>query len=134
MNLVILIGNIGKDPELKYLSNGDAVCNFSIATTEIFFDKNKEKQERTEWHRITAWRKQAEAIAQYAGKGSKISVSGRLQTREFEKDGSTRYATEINVNNFEFINSKAPAGGGSAKGPALPKGAETGNPEKSIAF
>lgn len=96
VNKVILIGNLGKDPETKYVPSGDPVCNFSIATSESWTDKSGTRQERTEWHNIVAWRKLAEICQRYLTKGSKVYIEGRIQSREYDaKDGSKRRVTEI---------------------------------------
>lgn len=101
VNKAILVGNLGKDPEIRYTSSGKAVCNFTLATTE----KTKDN-EYTEWHRITVWGNQAEACANYLSKGSKVYVEGRIETRSYEKDGVTRYTTEINAYTVQFLDSK----------------------------
>ena len=105
INKIILIGNVGKDPETRYMQNGDAVTNFSLATSEEWKDKDTgEKKERTEWHRITAWRKLGEICGQYLKKGSMCYIEGKLQTRSWEdKDGNKRYTTEIIANNIQFL-------------------------------
>ena len=103
INKVILIGRLGQDPELKYTPSGAAVCNFSLATTENWADKNGQKQERTEWHRIVVWGKLAELCNQYLSKGRQAFVEGSLQTRSWEKDGVKRYTTEINARNIQFL-------------------------------
>lgn len=111
LNKVILIGNLGKDPEIKYSQQGVAVCSFSIATKETWTDKTSgQKQEKTEWHRITAFSKQAETIEKYLSKGSQIYLEGRLQTRQWEKDGQAHYTTEILLSTFQFIDSKKDSG------------------------
>ena len=110
VNKVILIGHCGQDPTLNRLTSGDAVCNFSIATSENWKDKNTgEKKEKTEWHRIVAFRKLAEICGQYLSKGSQIYLSGKLQTRSWEKDGATHYTTEIIADQVQFL------GGGDPK-------------------
>jgi len=107
LNRVMLIGNLGKDPEIKYSQQGLAVVNFSIATSESWNDKTTgQKQEKTEWHRICAFGKQAETIEKYLSKGSKIYVEGRLQTRSWEKDGQKQYTTEILISSFQFLDGK----------------------------
>lgn len=108
VNKVFLLGNIGKTPELKYTATGDAVLNFSIATSESWKDKNTgEKKEKTEWHRITAFGKPAELIAQYTDKGSKLFVEGRLVNRDFTtQDGQQKSVTEIRVSDFMFLDKK----------------------------
>ena len=95
VNKVILVGNLGRDPELKHLPSGQAICQFSIATSESYTDRAGQKQEKTEWHRIVVWEKLAEVCARFLGKGSKVYVEGKLQTREYEKDGQKHYQTEI---------------------------------------
>lgn len=94
----ILIGNLGSDPEVRFMPNGNAVCNFSLATSERWKDKQSgQQQERTEWHRISIFGKLAEIAGQYLRKGSKVYIEGRNQTREWEKDGIKRYTTEVIV-------------------------------------
>lgn len=111
LNHVMLIGNLGRDPEVRYLADGTAVASFSIATSENWTDKNTgEKKERTEWHRIVVWRQGAELAGQYLSKGSKVCIKGKLQTRQWEdKDGNDRYTTEIVADPFGgmiFLSSK----------------------------
>lgn len=107
LNKVMLIGRLGRDPEIRYSQQGTAVVNFSIATSEQWTDKNTgDRQERTEWHRIVVFGKQAEVCEKYLSKGSQIYVEGRLQTRNYEKDGQTHYITEIVVANFQFLSSR----------------------------
>ncbi len=104
VNKVILLGRLGQDPELKYTPGGAPVCNFSMATTESWTDKQGQKQEKTEWHRIVVWGKLAELCNQYLSKGRQAFVEGRLQTRSWDdKDGSKRYTTEIMANTVQFI-------------------------------
>lgn len=98
INKVILIGNLGDDPEVRRMPNGNAVANITLATSESWNDRNTgQKQERTEWHRVAFFGRLAEVVGQYLRKGSKIYVEGRLQTREWEKDGVKRYTTEVIV-------------------------------------
>ncbi len=104
VNKVILLGRLGQDPELKYTPGGAAVCNFSMATTEAWTDKQGQKQEKTEWHRIVVWGKLAELCNQYLAKGRQAFVEGRLQTRSWDdKEGQKRYTTEIMANTVQFI-------------------------------
>lgn len=111
VNKAILIGRCGQDPTLKYFTSGDAVCNFSIATSENWKDKNTgEKKEKTEWHRIVAFRKLAEICGQYLSKGKQVYVEGKLQTRSWEKDGATHYTTEIIADQIQFLGDPKPAG------------------------
>jgi len=114
VNKVILVGNLGRDPEVRYMPNGEAVCNFSIATTENWKDKSGVKQEKTEWHNIVMYRKLAEIAGEYLKKGRPVYVEGRLQTRKWEKDGVTRYTTEIIGDNMQMLGSKSDAGGGAS--------------------
>ena len=102
VNKVILIGNLGKDPEVRYLPSGDAVANISIATTETWKDKGGEKQEKTEWHRVSMFSKLAEIAGEYLKKGSQVYIEGRLETRKWtDKDGVERYSTEIVLQGFQ---------------------------------
>jgi single-strand DNA-binding protein len=111
VNKVILLGRLGQDPELKYTPGGAPVCNFSMATTEAWTDKQGQKQERTEWHRIVVWGKLAELCNQYLSKGRQAFVEGRLQTRSWDdKEGNKRYTTEIMANTVQFIGGAASAG------------------------
>lgn len=104
VNKVILVGNLGKDPELKYTQGGVAFCNFSLATTDNWTDQGGQRQEKTEWHRITVWKKQAENCAKYLKKGSSAYVEGRLQTRSWDdQSGQKRYATEVVADNVKFL-------------------------------
>ena len=114
VNKVILLGNVGSDPELKYTTNGSGVSNFSIATNETWTDKNtNERQERTEWHRIVAWGRLAEICNQYLKKGSKVYIEGRLQTRSWEgQDGQKRYTTEIVAGEMQMLDSREDVGEG----------------------
>ncbi len=122
VNKVILIGNLGRDPELRYTKSGQAVANFSLATNERWTDKEGAQQERTEWHRIVAWGKTGELCAQYLSKGRTTYVEGRLQTREYEdKEGIKRYTTEVIALNVTFLGGRgegsAPSGGASEPTP-----------------
>ena len=112
INKVILIGRLGRDPEIRYTPNGDAVANFSIATSENWKDKNTgEKKEKTEWHRLVAFRRLAEIIGEYLTKGSQIYIEGKLQTREWDdKEGNKRYTTEIVVNQMQMLGGKNDSG------------------------
>jgi len=104
VNKVILIGNLGRDPELRYTQNGQAVANFTLATTENWTDKSGERVERTEWHRIVVWGRTGEMCAQYLSKGRTVYVEGRIQTREWEdKEGQKRKTTEINAQTVQFL-------------------------------
>ena len=107
VNKVILVGRLGQDPEMRYTPSGTAVCNLSLATSESFQDRNGERQERTEWHRLVVWGKIGETCSKYLKKGRQVYVEGRLQTRSWEdKNGQKRYTTEINANNVQFLGPK----------------------------
>jgi len=109
INKVILIGRLGNDPEVRYTPDGTAVANFSIATSDEWTDKaTNEKRERTEWHRIVAWRRLGEICGEYLSKGRQVYVEGKLQTRSWEKDGVTRYTTEIVASDVQFLGGKEP--------------------------
>lgn len=111
LNKVQLIGNLGADPDMKYLQSGDAVVNLSIATTDKWKDKTSgEQKERTEWHRVSFFGRSAEVIAEYCQKGSSIYIEGSLQTRQYEKEGQTHYATDIKGRNFQFLGGKSDGG------------------------
>lgn len=116
VNKVILMGNVGQDPELRSMPNGDQVANLTIATSEVWNDKNTgEKKEQTEWHRVTFWRKPAEIIGQYVKKGDKLYVEGKLQTRKWtDQQGVERYTTEVVAEDFQLMGS--PKGGDQQQG------------------
>lgn len=126
VNKVILIGNLGAKPELKFLPSGQAVAEMRIATTDVYNDKQQQRQERTEWHRIVVWGKTAENCAQYLDKGRQIYVEGRLQTRSWDDKttGEKRYMTEIVANQVTFLGGGAREGGGER--PAYQRGASAG--------
>ena len=120
VNKAILIGNLGSDPEVKYTPSGVPVANVSLATNESWTDRNGERQERTEWHRLVFWRKLAEIVGQYLRKGSKVYVEGRIETRSWEdQSGQKRYTTEIVVNDMQMLDSRGEMEG-SAAGPPAP--------------
>jgi len=120
LNKVQLIGNLGKDPELKYTSAGVAVATFSIATSDSWKDQEGNTQERTEWHNIVAWRKLAEICGEWLKKGKRVYIEGRLQTRSYEKDGVKRYSTEIVADQLIMLDGggQRPANGGETEPPA----------------
>lgn len=138
VNKVILVGNLGKDPETRYLPNGDAVANFSIATTEKFKDKSGAMQEHTEWHRISFFGRQAEIAGEYLKKGSPVYVEGSIRTRKWQdKEGQDRYTTEIRGDRLQLLGSRgggsenmsretAAAGAGSSGGEKRPAGKKGG--------
>jgi len=119
VNKVILLGNLGRDPETRYTTGGDAVTNLSIATSEQWKDKSGEKQERTEWHRVVLFGRQAEIAGEYLKKGRSVYIEGRLQTRKYtDKDGVEKYSTEIVADRMQLIGSGRDAGGGGGGGDA----------------
>ena len=137
VNKVILIGNLGKDPETRYLPSGDAVTNFSIATTEKWKSKSGEQQEHTEWHRISMFGKVAEIAGEYLKKGSQVYVEGSLRTRKYQdkETGKDRYSTEIRCDELKMLGSR-PGGGAEpmAREPAAATagaGGGTGKPQQS---
>ncbi len=111
VNKAILIGNLGSDPELRYTPNGHAVATFNIATNERRPDKDGNFQDHTEWHKVVAWRKLAETVGEYLKKGSQVYIEGRIQTRKWEdKEGVTRYQTEIVAQNLQMLGGRRPEG------------------------
>lgn len=107
LNKAMIIGRLGRDPEVRYTQGGQAVANFSIATDERWTDKSGEKNERTEWHKIVAWGRQAELAGEYLKKGRQVYVEGRLQTREYEdKEGIRRWSTEVVAQELQFLDSR----------------------------
>jgi len=132
VNKVILIGNLGKDPDIRYMPNGEAVANITLATSETWKDKTGAKQEKTEWHRVTFYRKLAEIVGEYLKKGSSVYVEGRLETRKWtDKTGTDRYTTEIIANEMRMLGSKSGAssfeGGNKNNKTAPPKDSATSN-------
>lgn len=116
MNKAILIGNLCADPNVRYTQGGTAVCNFRIAMNDSWVDKSGQKQERTEFLPIVVWGKQGENCAEYLSKGSLVSIEGRIQTREYEKDGEKRWMTEVVADRVGFLSTRNSAGGGDARG------------------
>ena len=122
VNKVILVGNLGRDAELRYTPGGAAVATLNLATTEVWNDKQGQRQEKTEWHRVVLWGKQAESLQEYLVKGKQIYVEGRLQTRQWDdKDGNKRYTTEIKADRITLLG----GGGGGRSGPAAERGPAT---------
>ena len=114
VNKVILIGNLGSDPEIRYTGSGTAVCNFSLATSESYKDRDGNQVENTEWHRIVAWARLAEICGEYLKKGRQVYIEGQLQTRQWEdKDGNTKYTTEIKAREMQMLGSRDGGGGDS---------------------
>ena len=117
VNKVILVGNPGRDAELRYTPSGAAVATLNMATTEMWNDRNGQRQEKTEWHRVVLWGKQAESLQEYLVKGKQIYVEGRLQTRQWDdKDGNKRYTTEIKADRITLL------GGGGGRSGAMERG------------
>ena len=107
VNKVILVGNLGKDPELRYTPSGTAVATFSLATTERYKDREGQRQEKTEWHNIVAWRQLAEICGKFLHKGKQVYIEGKIQTRSYDdRDGNKRYITEIVVDQMQMLGSK----------------------------
>ena len=117
VNKVILVGNLGRDAELRYTPGGAAVATLNMATTEVWNDKQGQRQEKTEWHRVVLWGKSAESLSEYLTKGKQIYVEGRLQTRQWDdKDGNKRYTTEIRGDRIVLLGGGGGRGGGMARG------------------
>ena len=113
VNKVILVGNLGRDPELKYMPSGDAVCNFTVATRAVWKDREGDQQEKTEWHNIVAFRRLAEICGEYLKKGKQVYIEGRIQTRSWDdKDGVKRYTTEIVANQMQMLGRRDEETGG----------------------
>jgi single-strand DNA-binding protein len=118
VNKVILVGNLGRDAELRYTPGGAAVATLNMATTEVWNDKSGQRQEKTEWHRVVLWGKTAESLSEYLTKGKQIYVEGRLQTRQWDdKDGNKRYTTEIRSDRVVLLGGGGGGRGGSSSGP-----------------
>ncbi len=131
VNKVILVGNLGRDPELRYTKNGQAVCNFSLATTENWNSRDGQREERTEWHRIVAWAKTAELCSQYLSKGRSVYIEGQLRTRDWEdRDGNKRQTTEIHAQTVQFLGGRGGNGGGGGGG----AGSSGGGPSEDRGF
>lgn len=112
VNKVIIVGNLGRDPEIKYSKNGNAVASFPVATSETWTDKNSgQRQEQTEWHRIVIFGKMAETCEKYLAKGRQVYVEGKLKTTSYDKEGQTHYKTDIVASTVQFLGSKQDSGG-----------------------
>lgn len=138
VNKVILVGNLGRDPEVRYTQGGAPVANFTLATNESWTDKAGAKQERTEWHRVVAWGKTAEIARDHLGKGKQVYIEGTLQTRQWEdRDGNKRQTTEIRAGRLVLLGRAEGGGGGGDRGAApMPEsgGDEGAPPEEDIPF
>ena len=119
VNKVILIGNLGADPEMRYTAGGTAVCKFSLATSRKFTGKDGQKQEKTEWHRIVAWAKLAEICGQYLSKGKQVMIEGRIEYGSYEKDGVKHYTTDIIAENMQMLGGPGPRQSGARAGAAV---------------
>ncbi len=128
VNKVILVGYLGADPDMRYTPSGQGVCELRLATSESWNDKNGQRQERTEWHRIVVWGKRAEICSKYLAKGRQVFVEGRIQTRTYDdKEGNKKYMTEIIASDVQFL------GGGKGDGSSRPGGRDDGPPPPSDA-
>ena len=136
VNKVIIVGRLGKDPEVRYTPSGAAVANFSVATSEEWKDRDTgEKQERTEWHRIVAWRRLGEICGEYLHKGKEVYIEGRLQTRSWEdRDGNTRYTTEIVAQNMQMLGSASKKGRAESSDGSFPSEEPVNIPDDDIPF
>jgi single-strand DNA-binding protein len=131
VNKVILVGRLGADPDMRYTPSGQGVCELRLATNESWTDKNGQRQERTEWHRIVVWGKRAEICSKYLSKGREVYIEGRIQTRQYDdKDGNKRYMTEVIAQDVQFLGGGgregAPGRGRGDDGPPPPSDAELG--------
>lgn len=122
VNKAIILGHLGRDPELKYLQRGQPTCKLNIATSRKYTNKNNEPVEETEWHRVTVWGKQAEHCNNFLTKGRQVYVEGRLRTSSYDKDGQKHYTTEIVADTVQFIGGRDGAGGGAEERPGRPAG------------
>jgi single-strand DNA-binding protein len=133
VNKVILVGNLGADPDMRFTPSGQGVCELRVATSESWNDKNGQRQERVEWHRIVVWGKRAEVCSKYLAKGRQVYVEGRIQTRTYDdKDGNKRYITEVIANDVQFLGGgKGEAGAGGAGGGGGARNRDDGTPPPS---
>lgn len=135
VNKVILIGNLGQDPELRYTGSGTAVCNMRIATNEAYKDANGEWVDRTEWHNVVAWSRLAEICGEYLTKGSQIYVEGSLQTRSWDdRDGNTRYTTEVKAREMQILGGRGPSDDNGSQRPAAGRQAQPQSQAESADF
>lgn len=131
VNKAILVGNLGADPEVKHLDSGTTVARLRIATGESYRDRDGNRQERTEWHNVVLWRRLAEVAEQYLNKGDQVYIEGRLQTRSYEKDGVTKYFTEVVGNNMTMLGKKSSSG--EQQSAASSSGAQENSPQEGQA-
>jgi single-strand DNA-binding protein len=124
VNKVILVGNLGRDPEVRFTAGGKAVARFSVATSEVWTDAEGTRQERTEWHNVVVWGKQAESCGQYLQKGRQVYIEGSIRTRQYDdKDGNKKYITEVHAQRVQFL-----GGGGRGAQPREPQASEPAAP------
>ena len=129
VNKVILVGNLGKDPDLRYTASGTAVCSFSVATAERFKDGQGQAKDKTEWHNVVAWRQLGEICGKYLHKGKQVYIEGKIQARSYDdKDGNKRYITEIVADQMQMLGGRGDEGGGQRDGGYAPRG---GNRQES---
>jgi single-strand DNA-binding protein len=135
LNKAMIIGNLGRDPEVRYLQSGQAVVNFTVATNERYQDKEGEWQEKAEWHRVVIFGKQAETAGKYLNKGSRVYIEGRLQTRDWEgQDGQKRYTTEIVCRNMIMLGGRGEQAPDADEEPAMDTPPSTAAPEEDVPF
>lgn len=136
VNKVILIGNLGADPEVRYMTNGDCVCNIRLATTETWKDKHSgEQKEATEWHRVTFYRRLGEVAGQYLKKGSQVYIEGRIKTRKWQdKDGQDRYTTEVEATEMKMLGGRSDNSQSNTSRRAQAEGATVGDLDDDIPF
>lgn len=129
----VIVGNIGRTEDVRYSTNGDAVCNFSVAVNEAYTNKNGERQENTEWYRCVAYRRTAEIVGEYGAKGKQVLVRGKMKTRSYEKEGQTRQVTELVVAEFQLLGSRdAGSGQGAASERPAQRQQPTSKPASNI--
>jgi len=127
VNKAIIVGNLGKDPEMRFTQSNTAVANFNVATTDTWNDRDGQKQERTEWHRVVAWGRLGEICGQYLKKGKQVYIEGRIQTREWEdQQGQKKYSTEIVAQTMQMLGRAGDAGDGGGQGGGLAREAQSG--------
>jgi single-strand DNA-binding protein len=130
VNKVILVGNLGRDPEVRYSTDGAAIANISVATTDVWKDKNGDKQEKTEWHRVAFFGRLAEIAGEYLKKGSQVYLEGRLQTRKWQdKEGQERYTTEVIADRMQMLGGRSNMSGGPSNEPPMDMGMDNGAPQ-----
>lgn len=137
VNKVIIVGNLGKDPEVRFTPGGRALARFPVATSEKWTDQDGNRQERTEWHNVVVWGKQAESCGQYLAKGRQVYVEGSLRSRQYDdKDGNRRYITEVIARDVRFLGGGGAGGGGrnTEGSPGVPPGEDFGPPDDDIPF